>query len=108
MLGEFGSSQKENEAVLSCEELMAQGASAAAVYAHLLCELTSMHKEEAQFAEKRDFWLQVWCSQNLIILVSFVRTQSQINALSSKGNARAIHMCSDVSDFKSFALHVTE
>jgi hypothetical protein len=59
MVGEFGSSQKEDEVLLSCEELMAQGASAAAVHANLLCELTTVYKDEAQFAENRDSWLQV-------------------------------------------------
>jgi hypothetical protein len=59
MLGEFSSSRKEGEAVLSCRELMAQGASAAAVHATLLCELTSMYKDEVRFIEARNTWLQV-------------------------------------------------
>lgn len=64
MIGEFGSSQKESEAVLSCKELMACGASAPAVHANLLCELTSLYKDEAQFAEKRAEWLQVRSATN--------------------------------------------
>ena len=59
MIGEFGSSNKENEAVLSCQELLSHGATAPAVHATLLCELTSVYKDAEQFAEKRDAWLQV-------------------------------------------------
>jgi hypothetical protein len=59
MVGEFSSSRKEDEAVLSCQELMAEGASAAAVHANLLCELTSVYKDLADFEEKRCTWLQV-------------------------------------------------
>lgn len=63
MIGEFGSSQKEDEAVLSCQELLGEGASAAAVHANLLCELTLVYKDAVQFAEKRKAWLQVRAPQ---------------------------------------------
>lgn len=59
MQGEFVSSGRADEAVLSAEEILQAGATSASLVAMLLCVLTVVHKDPDAYQAARTSWLEV-------------------------------------------------